>query len=438
MLWAKLSKYNFFVDYNGKKLLFNGLTGKGFCMTLEEHKRLIYFFENLELFKNNFPNDFERLKKLGFIVDKSFDELAYIKFRNKQKVFDNTHYHLIINPTMECNFRCWYCYEEHSKSQMSQATVRLIKKHIKYKIEVEKIHSLTIGWFGGEPLLYFNEVVYPISLYAKNLCKKHNIRYNANMTTNAYFVNEDMVQKFQKINLFDYQITLDGDKERHNKIRKGINGELSYNTIVNNIRLICCNLNQAHVSLRINYDSLTFKQKDIFNILEEFPKNIRSKITLNTQRVWQTQVENEEKENSFLPEFIKLARKKGYSLHRGGSLNIKTFYSCYASRLNYANINHDGKVYKCTARKYTTDNYLGELNKYGEITWKQDMVCKMYSSLPIENDECLQCKYLPLCYGQCIQHFIEQGFKCRWGINREKYFTEEIKGFYSNQLLNKL
>lgn len=33
---------------------------------------------------------------------------------------------------------------------------------------------------------------------------------------------------------------------------------------------------------------------------------------------------------------------------------------------------------------------------------------------------------------------MEQGFKCRWGVNKETYFIEEIKGFYSNQIINKI
>ena len=96
---------------------------------------------------------------------------------------------------------------------MSKETIERIKKHIKHKIEVEKIPSLSLGWFGGEPLLCFDTVVYPISQYAKQLCKKNKIRYTSSITTNAYLLNEDIISKIIDIELFSYQITLDGDRK---------------------------------------------------------------------------------------------------------------------------------------------------------------------------------------------------------------------------------
>lgn len=168
----KQSRYNYFIDYKGKKLFFNGLKGNGFCMSIEEYEHLQTMLNDLPAFQKEFPTDFERLRSLGYIIEKDFDEVAYILFMHKQKVFADRHYHLIINPTLACNFNCWYCYEKNKGGKMSNATILRIKKHIRNKIEIEHIPSLHIGWFGGEPLLGFDNVVYPISLYAKKLCKK--------------------------------------------------------------------------------------------------------------------------------------------------------------------------------------------------------------------------------------------------------------------------
>lgn len=35
-------------------------------------------------------------------------------------------------------------------------------------LEVEKIESLHLDWFGGEPFMYFSQVISPLSNYAKN------------------------------------------------------------------------------------------------------------------------------------------------------------------------------------------------------------------------------------------------------------------------------
>lgn len=426
----KISKYNYFIDYDDKVLLFNGLTGSAFCMKLPESENLKTMFNDLNYFKEKFPNDFARLRQLGYIIDDSFDEISYIRFMNKQKVFVDLNYHLIINPTIDCNFRCWYCYEEHKTGRMSKETIERIKKHIQHKIEVEKIPSLSLGWFGGEPLLCFDTVVYPISQYAKQLCKKNKIRYTSSITTNAYLLNEDIISKSIDIELFSYQITLDGDRKKHDAVRNQ-NGEPSYDKIIKNINLLCEKVEKSQIWLRINYDVKTFSKKEIFSILEEFPPHIRKKIIINTQRVWQTQDKEIEKEKDLLPEFLETAKNYGFAVTCGGSLNLKSFYTCYASRWNYANINYDGNVYKCTARNYTEDSAVGKLNEKGLIDWQIGKISKIYATTPIENKLCVTCKYLPLCNGLCIQNFLEKGAICRQE-NREQYFNEEIKRYYNN------
>ncbi|MBR1770347.1 MAG: radical SAM protein [Bacteroidales bacterium] len=432
---SKLSRYNYFLDYEDKKLLFNGLKGSGFCMTQSEYTLLQKMFANLDFFEKTYPDDFLRLKKLGYIIEDSFDEIAFIRFKNKQKVFSDRHYHLIINPTQSCNFRCWYCYEDHKSGKMSDTTIRRLKKHLKIMIENERIPSLHIGWFGGEPLLCFDSVVYPVSLYAKRLCKRNNIPFTLSITTNAYLINNDMTEKLKRIGLNNYQITLDGDREKHDSVRNN-NGMPSYDKIIENINLICNKLEHAHINLRINYDETTFTRRNIFSVLDAFPLEIRGKISINTQKVWQTTGNQTAKEQDLMPEFISQANEKKYRLTCQGSLNIGSYHTCYASRINYANINYDGLVYKCTARNYTKENALGELTKEGNIVWKADKIARMYATSPMENKECLNCIYLPICCGKCVQNFIEHGSGCHYKENKDTYFSREIIRFYKNQKIN--
>ena len=62
------------------------------------------------------PDFYNVLLDKNFITDKNIDELQLVK--NLVKSIDqenNDIYELIINPTMNCNFKCWYCYETHIK-----------------------------------------------------------------------------------------------------------------------------------------------------------------------------------------------------------------------------------------------------------------------------------------------------------------------------------
>lgn len=192
---------------------------------------------------------------------------------NKTSTYGNKSYTIFINPTLECNFRCWYCYEEHNNGYMSEDIIEKIKLHIKHKVEKREFNQLNLGWFGGEPLLYFDKVVYPISKYVKQLMEENNIPFHNSITTNAYCINDDMIEKMQEIGLRYFQITLDGNRERHNKIRNSA-GKPSYDIIIKNIIKICQKLNNASVTLRINYDDVTLK-KNVEEILSEFPNFIR-------------------------------------------------------------------------------------------------------------------------------------------------------------------
>lgn len=438
-----ISRYNYLIDYKGKKLLFNGLNGSGILMKCSEWEQLEELFKNLPTFEQDYQLDFNQLKHLGFIVDDEFDELAFLKHQNKTITYGSDLYHLIINPTMECNFHCWYCYEEHPQGHMTNDVIDSIKLHIRRKIEEEKTKELSISWFGGEPLLYFEDVVFPISKYAKELCDNHNLIFANGITTNGFCMNCDMVKKMNEINLKDFQITLDGNRERHNKIRNNF-GEGSYDKIVNNINLLCSTIPNATVCLRINYDESTFKN-GLSDILGDFKPKIRSKIVIDLHRVWQTFSQLKKKEqtstgviNQELDSFVAQAKDEGFSIRSGGALNSVSRYNCYACRLNYACINFDGKVFKCTARSFSDKDSVGILQSNGSIQWNEAKISKLYGFSPMENKKCMDCKYLPLCLGPCPQHYMESNYNvdCIL-INMERSIENRIIDFYEESLHQK-
>ena len=49
----KTSKYNYVIDYKGKKLLFNGIKGAGICMTLSEWQYIDNLFKDLPFFEKH-------------------------------------------------------------------------------------------------------------------------------------------------------------------------------------------------------------------------------------------------------------------------------------------------------------------------------------------------------------------------------------------------
>lgn len=406
----KASYYNYHIPYKGKILLYNTLSGCGFVMTKDEHCRLMNLMQNLNDFSSTYPQDFEKLRTIGVVVDDDFDELAYIKYQNKVITAASTHYELCINPTLECNFKCWYCYETHRQGHMAPEIVESVKKHIKHKIESGGIESLTISWFGGEPLLYYKEVIVPIASFAKELCDNKGVKFFSGATTNGYCFNHINIAELTDIGLNAFQITIDGNKERHDKIRH-LSGEPTYDIIMNNIVRLCRNNASVRITLRINYDVQTLVS-GIEDVLNDIPNDIKDQIRIDLHRVWQVNKKLNEFSNS-IDQFIHNAKERGLQCVSAGGLRPKRFYNCYTCKYNFACINFDGLVYKCTARDFTEDNAIGKLTTEGVINWNYSKVSRLYGHSPLENETCAKCNLLPLCMGPCPQKYMENEYSIK-------------------------
>lgn len=121
----KASQYNILFNYDGMDIGFNCVTQD--FIVLDELM--------LELYKNGETrNEFNEMKEVyedfynflidkGFLIEDSINQFEQLKELSRSIDSNETSYHLIINPTMNCNFKCWYCYETHIKdSKMNSET----------------------------------------------------------------------------------------------------------------------------------------------------------------------------------------------------------------------------------------------------------------------------------------------------------------------------
>lgn len=429
------SKYNYYIKQNDHFICLNGITGKIFKINQEGFIFFCNIISNEDLQKE-YATITQKLYKDGFLVNNEFEEIEKLRNAyNEDKL--NPIYHLVINPTLNCNFNCWYCYETHSKEIMTSETFEKIQKLIRYQLEKDEIEGIHLSWFGGEPLMCFKNIIYPLSLYAQEIALKMGKRYSSSMTTNGYLLTDDIIKLCYEINLNSLQVTIDGNSRTHDKIRNH-NGKPSFDKIMSHCISFCSFSKSNKIILRVNYtdDSLCI---DYDQLLDIIPKNIRSQINIDFQRVWQTydkESESHEK-HSMLQQNKRNIAHAGFNVSTGGFFNLHKGCVCYADRKNYAHINYDGNVYRCTARNYTKENSLGFIDNNGNIIWKKEI--GNFSEKPFfENSKCLDCHYLALCGGPCFSEAMK--FKselCDCDLDNSDTLLEQYICDYYERLYNR-
>ena len=96
---------------------------------------------------------------------------------------------------------------------MSEHTMRGIAKFVS---SLENIKMTKITWFGGEPLMAMPQME---KLYRKLKRRMKGIPIQSNIITSGFHLNEPNIRALQRMKVSQMQITLDGMKESHNKIK---------------------------------------------------------------------------------------------------------------------------------------------------------------------------------------------------------------------------
>lgn len=398
----KASKFNVFFEHDGYKIGYNGYNDSFMILEpmLYEMYDASYKSKSFNELYEVHPDFYNSLIENGFLVDDHIDEVERVKEASYKIDNDPSKFELHINPTMNCNFKCWYCYETHIKdSKMDAATIQNTEKFISRVLaEQTGLKEFMLGWFGGEPMLYFDKVIVPILKYANEVCREHNVSFSSHMTSNGLLITEDKIATCKNYGLRFFQITLDGNRERHDKVRFISEGKGSYDKIVENIKTLT--RNGLTVVVRVNISPETLPGVD--DIAEDFLElSVEAKefIRFDLHKVWQIKEDIDDEINNKRIYF----RQLGFKVSSGTHETVVN--SCYGDHRNHATLNYNGEVFKCTARDFTNANSEGILNNDGKIIWGSKYEKRL--SIKFKNKPCLECSILPLCGGGCTQQALE-------------------------------
>lgn len=393
-----LSRYNFFHRFDDTVVGINLCNQTLFALDEDKYALLLEHRDCLEKLKEANPPFYSVMQKFGVITDSVSDDTFYERalLARRNLIFRDPHYRLTINPTLNCNFSCWYCYETHAASLMSEEVMQRTIKCAERIIKRPDIRRFELDWFGGEPLLGYAKIMKPVSLAVKELCGREGVEMTSGMTSNGYLINEAMLDFFREVSMQSFQITLDGKMAVHDSIRFTHDRKGSFDRIVHNITLLAKELNPKNLCLRINFTHESFE--GLLEIADAFPVKVRPRIIVLLQQVWQDE-DNNKMEALDVGKLREEFEQKGFRVDNK-ILNHDGLNTCYADLMNQAVINYDGRVFKCTALNFEEEPEEGLLQDDGDILWNHAFAHRIVHAT-FENELCRECRLLPVCYGPC-------------------------------------
>ena len=391
----KFSQFNSIISLSENLLLIYNSFSENYLILSKKYLPLT----DIESIKKKHPEVYNKLVESKCVIDNDIDEVDLIKKIQISVDNNNKDFILTINPTLDCNFKCWYCYESHVKKSKTEPETLIKIKYLIYKIITTQkgIEHLQLNFFGGEPLLQY-ETVLDIIEYAEDICKTSKKGISISFTTNGYILNQERINTLSKYHVNTMQITLDGDRTTHDKIRFSSRKLGSYYKIIENIKNIL--KKGIYITLRLNYTSENIESMgNIVDDLLDLNEEEKKYLVVHFYRVWQDS--KGEDISNLVKKTISKFRKYGFKSYKYPLNNVKV--SCYGDKTYAAIINYNGDVYKCTAVDFQKQKRDGYINDKGEIIWENNSLDERKNA-KFKNKPCLSCRLLPICNGGCSQH----------------------------------
>jgi len=386
------SHYNFFLKTEEAFLLYNSLSNS--FVELEENI-YNYLIDKMNSQETDI-SDIElknSLIDMKVIVFNNKDEFNELKYDINLKRFSFKNLNLTICPTLHCNFACPYCFEKNRRSAyITEEIENLILEYIKKQ---EHIEFLNITWYGGEPLLAFDNIV---SL--TNKFKKLNLKYFAGIITNGYLLTEKRIRQLSDLSIDSMQITVDGLSETHNSRRFLTSGKGTFQNIVNNILLLKKVYPQIRLSIRVNIDKNNQSEfVDVYNFFQDMklgntfirPAFVDDISGCNTNNC----LFDRNRKTQFIIEML-----EKYNLDFSHFYPSDTRYECGIRNPNSLIIGPRGEIYKCWNDVGDNKQIIGSLDN--KIKANNALHLRYLTGAdPLEDKKCLACFHFPTCGGGC-------------------------------------
>lgn len=405
----KESEYNYIYDDLGKNqiVFYNSRTG---ALSVVHEAQ----YEQFKDFQSTGKEieDVEFLNKLlqyGYLLPADVDEKFLIKTNMMLGRYNRSILSLTIAPTMACNFRCVYCFEQghYGNRLMDEATqnhlMEFIEKHL------VGVKYLSVSWFGGEPLIGL-PVIESLSQRIIVLCKEKNVQYSANIITNGYLLTKEVAEKLKTYHVRSAQITVDGPKEIHDTRRPLANGRGTYDVILDHL-VETKGILPINLRINVDYDNVaaadrvveTLREKGLLTSVHPY----LGLITTQNDVYAPEKCFSSEQYSKINLDFLLRQQIPLSYMYPAPKKNV-----CTADFFNGWVIDDTGALYKCWNDIGIPEKIVGSINTPDHYIHRTDLI-DAYSSFDLNHyPECAECKMLPTCLGGCPNKRLNGNMEC--------------------------
>ena len=339
----KISKYNIIKEIDNKILIYNSFTKASLFLEKDSNTKM---FEDIKEFEKLGEDEKKILIHNGFVIEDNRDEFSELKYIYEQRYFATDYFNIILVPSLSCNFGCPYCCEKdyNCGKDNIKKYFSILKKYAKNNF---KLHTkVQISLFGGEPLLFAKDCL-DFLHWVKEDSEKNSYEYFTTIVTNGSLLTKEILEKLAKYNLYSLQITIDSDKENHDRMRTFKDGKASFDLLINKINMVAkesVKYDKFKFVMRINLNNTTVDKvrKTLLCVDEKQRKNVH----LLIRTIYNTHAYKEENTNSVneLKEYFDLGAKLGFNILKE-KYNYQTCESCGDRKMFY--LMPDLSLWKC-------------------------------------------------------------------------------------------
>jgi uncharacterized protein len=199
------------------------------------------------------------LHENGFIVENREDDRRRLEQYLQDVKSDSAELNVTVLTTLQCNFACGYCYQgDHGDyneraDRMSMDTAHRAVEWMSRELDRVRPEKFVLTFFGGEPLLNL-PVMYELAERMWDATRQRGVPMFVNIITNGLLLTRAVVDRMAPFGLNGIKITLDGDRDAHNRMRPLRGGQGTFDRIIENIRQVA---GRCRIAIGGNFDEST-------------------------------------------------------------------------------------------------------------------------------------------------------------------------------------